>query len=70
MVKDRFDERPTDLSREAAMDEMGGLFADLVRFTEGSRDPEIPGCVLDVCLDGEDSFPGCFRMEDVLVREE
>eukprot|EP00536_Pseudo-nitzschia_multiseries_P001360 jgi/Psemu1/294363/fgenesh1_pm.17_\ len=68
MVRSRFGEDPTttDLSQEEALDEMGKLFGDLVRFTEGSRDPDIPGCVLDVCMERGDCVPGCYSVEDVL----
>jgi len=42
------------------------LFGDLIRFTEGSRDPEIASYVVEICMDHGDCMPDCYSVEDVL----
>lgn len=70
MARDEFNEswdRSRDVPQELAIDHMGRFFGDWIRFLEGDRDPTIPGCVLDLCLDEEEYAPGCYSIEEILA---
>ena len=68
--QDEFDESwepPSEsMSENEAIASIGQLFANWIRFLEGDRDPDIQGCVVDLCLDQEERAPACFSVEDVL----
>jgi isopenicillin N synthase-like dioxygenase len=71
LVQDEFqiswsDPSPFGSSQEEAIDSMGQMFGNWIRFLEGDRDPTIPGCVLDMCLDREDKAPECYSIEEIL----
>lgn len=69
--QDAFDESweapPGGMSQEEAIDSMGQVFADWIRFLDGDRDPSIQDCVVDLCFDQGDKMPGCFSVEKVLL---
>ena len=71
LVQDEFqsswsDPSPFGSSQEEAIDSMGRMFGDWIRFVEGDRDTNIPDCVMDMCLDREDKAPGCYSVEEIL----
>ena len=75
LVQDEFqsswsDPSPFGSSQEEAIDSMGRMFEDWIRFVEGDRDSAIPDCVMDMCLDREDKAPGCYSVEEILGNNE